>query len=184
MLLPAFAQIAKLLDLVSGSSIVRTRRALDLGCGTGIYATELGLRGWDVTGVERVPYALARARQRVQSAKTTARFVAGNLNALHSLDLGFNFDLVTDFGDMQQRSSTLSWNIGRELAERSKTGATLIKLAANPRGGLPFSGSESPTDFLKVYRDWTLVDEAAFSIQDTPKAFRNLKPRWYRLQRL
>src|ERR687892_1037102 len=35
---------------------------LDIGCGSGIWATKLARRGWQVTGVDDVPRALTRAR--------------------------------------------------------------------------------------------------------------------------
>lgn len=41
---------------------------LDLGCGSGIWAVELAKRGWQVTGVDFVPKALRRARERAREA--------------------------------------------------------------------------------------------------------------------
>jgi methylase of polypeptide subunit release factors len=51
--------------------------ALDLGCGSGIWAVKLAQRDWQVTGVDLVPKALRRARQRAQQAGVEIRFVQG-----------------------------------------------------------------------------------------------------------
>jgi methylase of polypeptide subunit release factors len=45
--------------------------ALDLGCGSGIWAVELARRGWRVTGVDIVPKALRRARERIREEEST-----------------------------------------------------------------------------------------------------------------
>lgn len=37
-------------------------RALDLGCGRGTYSSELARLGWDVTGIDTAPEAIAGAR--------------------------------------------------------------------------------------------------------------------------
>ena len=44
--------------------------ALDLGCGSGIWAITLAQRGWQVTGVDLVAKALRRARKRARAAPT------------------------------------------------------------------------------------------------------------------
>jgi SAM-dependent methyltransferase len=41
------------------------RRLLDLGCGTGSHAIELAARGYSVTGIDRSPAMIARAREKV-----------------------------------------------------------------------------------------------------------------------
>jgi methylase of polypeptide subunit release factors len=43
-------------------------RALDLGCGTGLWSVRLAQRGWEVTGVDIVPKAVRIARRRARRA--------------------------------------------------------------------------------------------------------------------
>jgi methylase of polypeptide subunit release factors len=50
-------------------------RALDLGCGSGVWGVKLAERGWQVTGVELVEAALERAHQRVREAGADMRLV-------------------------------------------------------------------------------------------------------------
>ena len=56
--------------------------ALDLGCGSGIWAVELARRGWQVTGVDFVPKALRRARARAKEAGVELRLLEGDVTSL------------------------------------------------------------------------------------------------------
>lgn len=73
-------------------------RALDIGCGTGINVCFLAQAGWQVTGVDFVPLAIRRARQRLRAAGLKARFVVGDAARLEGLPLGEPFDLAVDIG--------------------------------------------------------------------------------------
>ena len=59
---------ADLVALVEGPSALPAGRALDLGCGTGTDAIYLAIHGWDITGVDAVPKALATARRDASAA--------------------------------------------------------------------------------------------------------------------
>jgi SAM-dependent methyltransferase len=55
--------------LIAEYSASRPRdRLLDLGCGTGSHAIALATRGYDVTGIDRSPMMLARARKKAGAA--------------------------------------------------------------------------------------------------------------------
>lgn len=74
-------------------------RALDLGAGLGGKALYMARQGWRVTGVEAVPRAVRRARERAARAGVEVDFREGDVTRLEELGLGASaFDLVFDFG--------------------------------------------------------------------------------------
>ena len=89
---------ADLIAAIDGPSPLPAGRALDLGCGTGTDAIFLARHGWDVTGVDMVPKALAIARRDAAAAGVGPRFVHGDVTRLHDLGVGHGYTLVLDFG--------------------------------------------------------------------------------------
>lgn len=87
-----------LVELVEGPTALRAGRALDLGCGTGTDSVYLAGHGWQVTGVDLVPRALAIAERRAKTAGVAARFVAGDVTHLPALGIGEGYQLIVDFG--------------------------------------------------------------------------------------
>ncbi|MGH6915290.1 MAG: class I SAM-dependent methyltransferase, partial [Geminicoccales bacterium] len=65
---PAAEHIAALFDREESERKSPYGRALDLGCGTGYWSVELASRGWQVTGIDIVPKAVRKARERAQKA--------------------------------------------------------------------------------------------------------------------
>jgi SAM-dependent methyltransferase len=68
-----------------------SRRILDLGCGTGNHVLPLIRRDHAVTGVDRSPGMLARARAKAAEAEAVAAFHEGDVR---DIDLGARFDAV------------------------------------------------------------------------------------------
>ena len=73
-------------------------RALDLGCGTGSDVLYLASLGWDATGVDFVPRAIATARSRAAAAGSSASFTVGDVTRLREAGVRGQFDLVIDIG--------------------------------------------------------------------------------------
>jgi 2-polyprenyl-3-methyl-5-hydroxy-6-metoxy-1,4-benzoquinol methylase len=71
---------------------------LDLGCGSGIWAVELAKRGWQVTGVDSVPKALRRARDRASQAGVEMRLLEGDVTKLSATGVGSGFPFLLDLG--------------------------------------------------------------------------------------
>jgi 2-polyprenyl-3-methyl-5-hydroxy-6-metoxy-1,4-benzoquinol methylase len=65
------------------------RHVLDLGCGTGRLALEMASRGYTVTGVDRFPTMLRRARANARAAGLT---IALKEASLEELEIGGRYD--------------------------------------------------------------------------------------------
>ena len=69
-------QIAALLELTPGIDV------LDAPCGFGRIANRLAARGWAVTGLDRTPHFLERARADAQAAGVDVEYVEGDVREL------------------------------------------------------------------------------------------------------
>jgi SAM-dependent methyltransferase len=76
-----------------GPAAPAPRRALDVGCGTGMHAVYLAARGWDVTAIDNVGRALRRARDRAAASNVTVNWVNGDVSRLDQLELRPGFGL-------------------------------------------------------------------------------------------
>ena len=113
-------------------------RALDLGCGSGIWAVKLAARGWEVTGVDFVPKALRMARERAQEAGVEVRLVEGDVTKLREAGVG---SLLLDFGlfhdELTEGRRQLAGNARASApAERSRRRRSApLRGRLLPRGG-------------------------------------------------
>jgi SAM-dependent methyltransferase len=108
---------AELVELVNGGRLTPCR-AVDLGCGTGANAVFLAQRGFDVTGIDFSPVALAKATARADAAGVTVRYERGDLTALP--DHLRPFDLLVDYGTLDDLGP----------AQRDRYVASVLPLAA------------------------------------------------------
>ncbi len=163
-------------------------QALDLGCGSGIWAVELAKRGWQVTGVDFVPKAVRRARKRARKAGIEMRLLEGDVTRLREAGVGSGsgFALFLDFGlfhdeltDAQRQA------MGREVTVVAAPGATMLMMAwaRGRRGPLPRGASRG--DIEAAYPAWEVIDEEAFDVSGAwfYRYVRNADPRFYRLRR-
>ena len=139
---------AELVDLVEGSSPLPAGRALDLGCGTGTDSIYLATHGWDVTGVDTVPKALAIAGRAAAAAGVAPRFIAGDVTRLSDLGVGDGYALLLDFGCFhtlpEDRRSAYVASIGRRLLGHGhviRAGAACQANSPSRRGRLEYGSS-------------------------------------------
>lgn len=159
--------------------------ALDLGCGSGIWAVELARRGWQVTGVDFVPKALRRARERAEESDVQLRLLQGDVTDLRSAQVGSGFQLLLDFGCFHDELSDEQRKAeGGEATAAAAPGATLLLMAWKPgrRGPLP-RGANSE-EIQAAFPEWKLIDEVPLHLPPpAPGYVRRAEPRYYRLRR-
>jgi SAM-dependent methyltransferase len=157
---------------------------LDIGCGSGIWATKLARRGWEVTGVDNVPRALDRARERAREEGVDVRFVEADVTAMGPSEVGSGFQVMFDFGcfhdeltDAQRAAE------GRAVSVVAAPGATLLLWTFSPgrRGPLPRGASRAGIE--AAFPDWTVIDDTAIDLSRAPGYVRRADPRFYRLRR-
>jgi SAM-dependent methyltransferase len=73
----------------------RPGRALDLGCGTGVFSVWLAKQGYEVTGLDFIPRAIEMSRERGAAAGVTVNWV--NADLLSWTGEG-PFDVIVDSG--------------------------------------------------------------------------------------
>ena len=69
---------------------------LDVGCGGGIASVELAARGFDVSGIDISPAAVARATAVAEERRLSARFVQGSAYALPFANGSFDAVVCSD----------------------------------------------------------------------------------------
>lgn len=74
---------------------IKNGRALDLGCGSGVYAVYLAQHGFNVTAIDYVPAALKMAQERANQMQVTINFIEADVLEWKTDD---KFDLVFDSG--------------------------------------------------------------------------------------
>jgi SAM-dependent methyltransferase len=161
-------------------------RALDLGCGSGIWSVELARRGWQVTGVDLVAKALRRARERARKTGVEVRLVEGDVTRLGTTVVGTGYSFLLDFGLFHDELTDEQRHaMGREVSAAAAPGATLLMMAWAPRRGGPLWRGASRGDIEAAYAGWTVIDEHAFDVSGAPfyRHVKNPGPRFYRLRR-
>lgn len=73
-------------------------RALDLGCGTGTNVQYLAEQGWQVTGVDFIPGAIAQAQRKTRALAARVTLRVGDVTRLPELDLPGPYNLALDMG--------------------------------------------------------------------------------------
>ncbi|MFI5025308.1 MAG: class I SAM-dependent methyltransferase [Solirubrobacterales bacterium] len=160
-------------------------RALDLGCGSGIWAVALAQRGWQVTGVDFVPKALRRARERAEQAKVEVELLQGDVTELEEIGVGSGFQLLLDFGCFHDElSDEQRAEEGRGATAAAAPGATLLIMSWKPGRRGPLPRGAGPEDIQAAFSEWTLVDDEPMNVPtEAPGYVRRAEPRFYRLRR-
>lgn len=126
----------QLIELVEGSAALKPGRALDLGCGTGTNCRYLTEHGWDVTGIDFVPRAIAAARRKAPRAK----LLLGDVTRLDEAGVSGPFSLMLDLGCFHSLAADRRDTYVTEVARVAAPSATLLLFAfGRSERGAPFA---------------------------------------------
>jgi SAM-dependent methyltransferase len=123
---------ANLVRLVETGLITPARlspgRAIDLGCGTGANVRYLADHGFEAVGVDysRVALEIARKRSAVEDTPTSARFIEGDLTADRLSGAEGPFDLILDFGTLDDLDAGGRRAMARLVASLARPGAIFL----------------------------------------------------------
>jgi SAM-dependent methyltransferase len=92
----------ELVELVESGRIAPCR-VIDLGCGTGDNSIYLARHGFDVTGVDFAPSAIAEAKRKAEAAGVEIAFYVDDLTNLETT-YG-TFDFLVDYGTLDDLSA-------------------------------------------------------------------------------
>lgn len=132
---------ARLIELVEGKSALPKGRALDVGCGTGDTAIYLAKRGWEVTAIDFVASAIARARAKTEAAGVNVRYLRADATNLARYQVGAGFALAIDAGCMHGLSDAGRDAYVREMSAAVAEGGVLLLL------GFPQGKRRGPRGF-------------------------------------
>jgi SAM-dependent methyltransferase len=170
--------------VIGGPHALPPGRALDVGCGSGRDAVYLAKRGWQVTAVDLVDAAIAKARRRAAQEGAEVEWVRGDVGDLPGLGLKPGYALVYDFGCVQGLPDPARQGAAAGITALAAPGATLLVAAFAPGRRLLLPRGMSEEDVSGLFGGaWTL--EAAESAVDpsAPLPVRRARPTGYRLTR-
>ena len=175
----AAASIGALLDREEADRSRPLGRALDLGCGRGLYTAELAQRGWRAVGLDFVPRAIEAAKARGVAG---AEFVVGDVTGLAADDLG-TFGFFLDIGCFQGLDPEQRLAAGRGVSTLADPGATLLMLAFGPTPLGSLVGGVSRADVEAAFPSWEMVSVDAAETTGLGWPMSRTSPQWYRLRR-
>jgi SAM-dependent methyltransferase len=166
---------------------------LDLCCGPGRHAVEFARSGFQVTGVDRSPFLLERAREHASGTGVSIEWIMEDMrNFVRPAAFDLACNLFTSFGYFKEEQDNLRVlrNVHQSLKEN---GVLVIEVVGKERlartwqntisseladGSLMVQRPQLRDDWSRVYSDWILVKDGCtrnFSFEHTIYSGRELK---------
>jgi cyclopropane fatty-acyl-phospholipid synthase-like methyltransferase len=179
---PFVEKITEMFEREENGSTAPFGKALDIGCGSGVWGINLAKRGWDVTGIDIVDKALQRAQERIKQENVNVKLIKDNVTELHKIGEGFK--LVLDTGTFHGLNRAQRMAMGKAVNNIASQDATVLLLVWDPKWRGPLPSGSSREEIEMCFPDWAIthVEPAA----DKPEAiYKILKAndQWYRLCR-
>lgn len=168
---------------------------LDLCCGPGRHSVEFAQRGFQVTGVDRSPFLLERAREHAAASGVSVEWIMDDMRRFvrpQSFDLACS--LFTSFGYFQDEEEDIQTL--RNIYESLKaTGVLVIDVISKERvarnwqnamcsqladGSLLLQRPQLLQDWSRIRSEWTLIKDGRtrnFTFEHTLYSGRELKDR-------
>ncbi|HXA83474.1 MAG TPA: class I SAM-dependent methyltransferase [Candidatus Dormibacteraeota bacterium] len=168
---------------------------LDLCCGPGRHSVEFARRGFQVTGVDRSPFLLERAREHAAKSGASIEWVKEDMrNFVRPARFDLACSLFTSFGHFEDEQDDLLVlrNFHQSLKEN---GVLIIEVLGKERlarvwkdtmctelqdGSLIFQRPQIRDDWTRIRSEWTLVKDGrsrSFTFEHTIYSGRELKDR-------
>lgn len=168
---------------------------LDLCCGPGRHAVEFARCGFRVTGVDRSPFLLKRAREHASEAGIPIEWVMEDMRSfIRPAEFDLVCNLFTSFGYFREEQDNLRVlrNIHQNLKEN---GVLVLEVVGKERlartwkdtictqladGSLVVQRPQLRDDWCRVYSEWILLQNGnarSFSFEHTIYSGRELKDR-------
>jgi SAM-dependent methyltransferase len=168
---------------------------LDLCCGPGRHSVEFAQRGFRVTGVDRSPFLLDRAREHATQCGASIEWIMEDMrNFVRPLAFDLACNLFTSFGYFKEEQDDL--RVLRNIYQSLKAnGVLVIEVLGKERlarlwqntmsteladGSLIFERPKIIDDWTRIHSEWTLVKDGrsrCFSFEHTVYSGRELKDR-------
>lgn len=118
-----------LVNLLARGDITPERypRSIDLGCGTGANVVYLAEKGFDSWGVDFSAVAIRKAHRRAAKSAATPTFVVGDLTAGHIDGVDGPFDLLIDFGTLDDLKGAARRQMANTITGLSRPGSTFLE---------------------------------------------------------
>ena len=163
------AVIEEIVDWLDGELSLAGKRICDLGCGPGLYSSEMARRGAIVTGVDFSPTSIAYAESRVSTSDSGIDYLLANYL---SDELPTGFDVVTliyydycalspaDRNSLLRRIRTMlnpGGNLVLDVLTDSVFPQISEQLVIEER---LMDGFWSESDYVGIHRTWAYPDQA------------------------
>lgn len=170
----------RLARAVTGDLALQLGRALELGCGTGTNSIYLAKLGWDVTAVDLVPEAIAKARAKARAAGCSARFVISDVTRLADAGLDGPYDLLLDIGCFHAIPVARRQAYVESVSKVAAPGATMLLIGQFARTATRRGKAGVTLDEIKQRFDgWDIVQAEQMPTASLPDGRRDRAAEWF-----